>query len=792
MAATPTKSDSQVERKPSADINSEDLGGKGVDMNKVPSIQEVPLPLYDDAEALSKGNAAPLQTAEEIVTHVIHVDDDPTLNPWTFRMFFIGLGLSAFGAVLQEIMYFKPQVVYVSVMFLTVLAQTLGTAMSTFIPRRGVIGHFLNPFPWNRKEHTAAVIMASAASVSALSTEALAVQKLYYGGYPNAAAGVFITISSQLIGYGVAGMMRNVLVHPTSMLYPINLPITTVMETLHKPKELMRQRFKVFWIVFAAIFCWEWFPEYIFPLLSAVSIFCLADQNNPVFTNLFGGSQGNEGMGFLSVCFDWNYIAGFGSPLWMPLQTLANSFIGYLGGIALSMALYYGNVWRAQDFPFMSQLLYDQSSNTTTYVPYNETAIMNPDFTVNSTMVDQAGTPYLTATYVNYLITSNAGLTATIVHMLLWNYAEVSLGWAWMTLSNLKKILDPSLYMFWRHAGVRTEEEKDQIRQDPSIDPHYKLMLDYDEVPSSWYFLVFAASWITGLVCLYVMKSTLPWWGFIIATLFLITFMVFFGAQYAITGFGYNLQPIFQMLAGYLMPGRPLANMYFTTYSYNGLTQGFLLLRDLKLAQQNKLSPKATFVTQMIGCLMGALLNYVMMITIVQNQATILKSAEGTNIWSGTQIQQFNTLAIAWSIAPKLFSIGARYEWVTAAFLIGFLAPLPFYIMHRLFPHQRIWSYLNTAIIMWYLGELFVGLNASLTSYYILGAFGQFYLRRYRPHWFVKWNYLLSAALDGGTQVMVFLATFAVFGGSGNSVAFPTWAGNRANNFDYCAYNSRG
>lgn len=169
--------------------------------------------------------------------------------------------MSAFGAVLQEIMYFKPQVVYVSVMFLTVLAQTLGSAMSTFIPRKGAIGRFLNPFPWNRKEHTAAVLMASAASVSALSTEALAVQKLWYGGYPNEVAGVFITLSSQLIGYGVAGMMRNVLVNPTKMLYPINLPITTVMETLHKPKSETRQRFKVFWLVFAAIFCWEWFPE---------------------------------------------------------------------------------------------------------------------------------------------------------------------------------------------------------------------------------------------------------------------------------------------------------------------------------------------------------------------------------------------------------------------------------------------------------------------------------------------------------------------------------------------------
>jgi hypothetical protein len=39
---------------------------------------------------------------------------------------------------------------------------------------------------------------------------------------------------------------------------------------------------------------------------------------------------------------------------------------------------------------------------------------------------------------------------------------------------------------------------------------------------------------------------------------------------------------------------------------------------------------------------------------------------------------------------------------------------------------------------------------------------------------------------------MVFLATFAAFGGSGKSVPFPTWAGNRADNYDYCAYNALG
>jgi hypothetical protein len=110
--------------------------------------------------------------------------------------------------------------------------------------------------------------------------------------------------------------------------------------------------------------------------------------------------------------------------------------------------------------------------------------------------------------------------------------------------------------------------------------------------------------------------------------------------------------------------------------------------------------------------------------------------------------------------------------------------------MHRLFPQQRIWSYLNSSIILWYLGYLVTGINSSILCYYAIGIFGQFYLRKYRPKYFVKWNYLVSAALDGGTQVLVFLLTFAVDGGSGAAHPFPSWAGNHANNVDFCAYNA--
>jgi hypothetical protein len=57
--------------------------------------------------------------------------------------------------------------------------------------------------------------------------------------------------------------------------------------------------------------------------------------------------------------------------------------------------------------------------------------------------------------------------------------------------------------------------------------------------------------------------------------------------------------------------------------------------------------------------------------------------------------------------------------------------------------------------------------------YFVLGFLAQWWLRKYHPHLFIKYNYILSAALDGGTQVMVFILTSAVFGGSGKARPFP-------------------
>jgi OPT oligopeptide transporter protein len=66
---------------------------------------------------------------------------------------------------------------------------------------------------------------------------------------------------------------------------------------------------------------------------NADSIFSLANQNSLLFTNIFGGSNANEGLGVLSLCFNMQYISTTG--LWYPFPTQVNLFIGYVCGILL-------------------------------------------------------------------------------------------------------------------------------------------------------------------------------------------------------------------------------------------------------------------------------------------------------------------------------------------------------------------------------------------------------------------------------------------------------------------------
>ncbi|EEB88574.1 hypothetical protein MPER_13526 [Moniliophthora perniciosa FA553] len=68
-----------------------------------------------------------------------------------------------------------------------------------------------------------------------------------------------------------------------------------------------------------------------------------------------------------------------------------------------------------------------------------------------------------------------------------------------------------------------------------------------------------------------------------------------------------------------------------------------------------------TFNVQMIGTIIGGLLNFVIIRSIIGGQRDLLLQVQGSNVWSGQQVQSYNSAAIAWGALGKpLYAPGTR------------------------------------------------------------------------------------------------------------------------------------
>jgi uncharacterized oligopeptide transporter (OPT) family protein len=173
---------------------------------------------------------------------------------------------------------------------------------------------------------------------------------------------------------------------------------------------------------------------------------------------------------------------------------------------------------------------------------------------------------------------------------------------------------------------------------------------------------------------------------------------------------------LFHMLASAVIPGSSQANMYFDLYSGVALNQATGMLSDLKLGQYTKLPPRATFVVQLVGTTVGALLNYVIMQTVINNERTILLSNEGTRTWSGQQVQSYNANAVLWgALGKEIYGPGGPYFIVPMGIIIGLGLPIIPWLLYRRFK----WGWLlhvNTAVLAANIGDLAGGTNGYVAS----------------------------------------------------------------------------
>ncbi|OJA11160.1 hypothetical protein AZE42_13863 [Rhizopogon vesiculosus] len=86
----------------------------------------------------------------------------------------------------------------------------------------------------------------------------------------------------------------------------------------------------------------------------------------------------------------------------IPLKAQFSNFLGYILCMVVFVAVYYNNIWKAQNFPFLSQLLFYENGTQ-----YDQTLILNSNYEVDPTLLAEQGLPYYASTWVINLLTSN-------------------------------------------------------------------------------------------------------------------------------------------------------------------------------------------------------------------------------------------------------------------------------------------------------------------------------------------------------------------------------------------------
>jgi OPT family oligopeptide transporter len=276
------------------------------------------------------------------VAATVPITDDPTLPVSTLRVYIISTFLIILTSFCAQFYFFRFNSVTLDTTVHIVLAYPMGVLMQK-IPFK-----FLNPGKFNRKEHALIIIICSNAVSFQYGIIQLVIQRLFLGPNQNPKVpdpegvnigyitSILFLITSNMLGFGIAGVFEKFLVYPARMWFPQNLVLTNILHTFHGSitKKITRLRLKVFVIVFTLAFIYEFLPQLFAPVLQSFSLLCLIaggasgtirdifNLGIPFFTGQLGSMRGG---GIFSLSLDWQAVSSLQplvTPLWSQLNVI--------------------------------------------------------------------------------------------------------------------------------------------------------------------------------------------------------------------------------------------------------------------------------------------------------------------------------------------------------------------------------------------------------------------------------------------------------------------------------------
>ncbi|KAL3703828.1 hypothetical protein TMatcc_009517 [Talaromyces marneffei ATCC 18224] len=498
----------------------------------------------------------------------------------TIRAWVIGLILATIGSALNMLFSMRNPYIVIPSYVAQVVAYPIGKAWEKVMPNREYslfgLKFNLNPGPFSKKEHALTVIMANATfnGGAAYATDVLLAQRAFYGQNLGWAFEIFMCISTQMLGFGIAGFFHRFLVTPAAMIWPsvlINCSLFTALHDHRRPDPSKTSgwiigKYRLFLYTMIASFVWYWFPGFIAPFLSAFAWVTWIRPNSPVINQLFGGWTG---LSLIPITFDWTQISGFNfSPLITPWFGIANTLIGMVAWFwIVTPAIHYSKLYYSEYLPISDSNSYDNTAHR-----YNVSRILNPDYTFNLQKYEEYSPLFLSTTFMLCYGLSFATIIAVLVHTGLFHGKEL-----WI-----------------RFKTVGKEEE----------DVHGRLMARFKTVPLWWYGAITLIMIGMSLGVIIGYPTHLTWWAFFVSLIICCFWFVPCGIVQATTNIQIGLNVITEFIIGYMQPGRPMAMMLFKTYGYISMYQGLFFLQDMKLGHYMKLPQRSCLLQRFryLGC----------------------------------------------------------------------------------------------------------------------------------------------------------------------------------------------
>lgn len=512
------------------------------------------------------------------------------------------------------------------------------------------------------------VICVNISSTAAYATGSLVAitSPVFWGQDFGAGFSFLYLLTTQMIGFGLAGLTRRWLVYPAALIWPSALPSTVLFRSLHEPKEtssvngwsMSRYRFFSYFTAFG--FVLFWFPDYLWTSLSAFAFITWIWPNNQKVNTLFGM---NSGLGFLPLSIDWTAINYAGYPLTTPFYITCNAFaVVVIFYFFLAPILYYNNVWYSAYLPLLSSSTFDNTGSS-----YNVTKVVDENLNFVLEKYEQYSPMYISMSYSLTFALSFAAVTAMVFHTYLYNGKEI-----WAKL---------------RNAASGGE------------DIHKRLMNVYDEVPDWWYGVLTVVVLALGIFTTRYWDTQLPVWGFIFVCFgFCILLIVPEGILEGTTNQRVYLNIITELVAGYIWPGKPLANMMVKFYGYNSVKHGMDFAQDLKLGQYMKIPPRVLFCGQIYSSVLATLVQTGVLRWMFGHIANLCESDNTQRfLCSGTKVV-YNASIIWGTIGPqRMFQSGQLYNALMYFFLIGPAVTVIVYLLYRRYPNSWV-RFINVPI----------------------------------------------------------------------------------------------